>query len=265
MHATMNTATAFGEEYGTIVNTVTPIVASILQSRQPYGGFGSPGLGAQGWAGAQGWVGFGQQGGPGGFGQPGLSGGFGQRAGLEELGPIVAAVLASLQGHAFQQPYLQQPYLPGLQPYFSAQQPFAGQSPYRRSVAVRGVPGRDGPGGSALRGRADREHDHGARGLAGPEPQLPGPLRPIPAEGGLARDASRGSGGAPGPRRCHVAQRIGAVVVILSVPVARKSSATHTKSNAGSAPFLVMNLIRGPAPCAPIPSPTTPSSLSETT
>jgi hypothetical protein len=71
--------TFFGEDIGTIVNTVTPIVASMLQGRtfqQPYGFGGSPfaqgmhggqGLhGAQGWPGAQG----GWPGGFGGFGSP---------------------------------------------------------------------------------------------------------------------------------------------------------------------------------------------------
>jgi caspase domain-containing protein len=130
MHATMNAPTAFGEEYGTIVNTVAPIVASLLQSRQPYGGF-PQGQGGLGWMGSQGW--------PGGFPQQGWGGG----AGLQEIGPIVAAVLPALlasqhsrsyqQQPYQQQPYQQQlhqqqPYLPGLQPQpFMSQQPFAQQ------------------------------------------------------------------------------------------------------------------------------------------
>ena len=67
MQATIPGAqTFFGEDIGTIVNTVTPIVASMLQGRayqQPYGGGFSPfagGMpGAQAWPGAQGfWPGF---------------------------------------------------------------------------------------------------------------------------------------------------------------------------------------------------------------
>ena len=64
MQATIPGAqTFFGEDIGTIVNTVTPIVASMLQGRayqqQPYGGgfspFGQGVQGGQGWPGAQGW------------------------------------------------------------------------------------------------------------------------------------------------------------------------------------------------------------------
>jgi len=118
MQGTMSgTPAAFGEE---IVNTVTPIVASILQARasHPYGGSFSPlgqgGFSPQGWPGSQGWS-----------GAQGWSGGLGQRGGLEEIGPIVAAVipavLAGIQGRA-----AYQPYLPGLQPQ---QQPQLFQQP----------------------------------------------------------------------------------------------------------------------------------------
>jgi len=63
MQATIPGAqTFFGEDIGTIVNTVTPIVASMLQGRayqQPYVGgfspFGQGVQGGQGWPGAQGW------------------------------------------------------------------------------------------------------------------------------------------------------------------------------------------------------------------
>jgi Caspase domain len=63
MQATIPGAqTFFGEDIGTIVNTVTPIVASMLQGRayqQPYGGglppFGQGMQAGQGWPGAQGW------------------------------------------------------------------------------------------------------------------------------------------------------------------------------------------------------------------
>jgi Caspase domain len=113
MHATMpGTSTGFGEDIGTIVNSVTPIVASILQTRayqQPFAGaFSSMAPGAPGWSGwpgSQGW---------GGFGQSGWSGGFGQRGGLEEIAPIVAAVVPAILAGLQNRPYQQ--YLPGLQP-----------------------------------------------------------------------------------------------------------------------------------------------------
>jgi hypothetical protein len=112
MQATLPGGQTFlGEDFGTIVNTVTPIVASLLQGRayQPHAGagafspfgFGIPG--SSGWMGSQGWWG----------------GGFGQRGLHEEVGQIVGAVvpaiLASFQSRAYQ------PYLPGFQP-----QPFQG-------------------------------------------------------------------------------------------------------------------------------------------
>lgn len=117
MHATLPGGQTFlGEDIGTIVNTVTPIVASVLHSRasQPYGtgyplyagayspmGFGAPGF--QGWQGPQAW----------------WSGGFGPRGQFEDVaqivGAVVPAVLATLQGRAFP------PYMPGLQPYDVAQ------------------------------------------------------------------------------------------------------------------------------------------------
>ena len=102
MHATMpGTQMQYGEDFGTILNTVTPIVASVLQARAwpPYGGyqqFGAPG--AQGWQGQQG-----------GFGA------FGQRGQFDEIAQIVSAVvpavLTGLQGRG----YPQQPFAPGFQ------------------------------------------------------------------------------------------------------------------------------------------------------
>jgi len=133
MQATIpGTQTFLGEDIGTIVNTVTPIVASLLQGRahQPYAGAGafSPlgqGLpGTPGWQGAQGWG----------------SGGFGQRSFLEEIGQVVGAVvptvLATLQSRAYQ------PYLPGFQPpYF---QGFHGQGFHGQGFHGQGFPGQAG-------------------------------------------------------------------------------------------------------------------------
>lgn len=98
--------TLFGDDIGTIVNTVTPVVASMLQGRahQPYGGAPfSPGAG--GWGGWQ--------------------GGLGQRALLEEAAHIacavIPAVLPALQARSH---FQQQPYLPPFQ-----QQPFLAPFP----------------------------------------------------------------------------------------------------------------------------------------
>jgi hypothetical protein len=69
MQATIPGAqTFFGEDIGTIVNTVTPIVASMLQGRGGFSPFGQGVPGGQGWPGAQGqgWW----QGGFGGFQSP---------------------------------------------------------------------------------------------------------------------------------------------------------------------------------------------------
>src|SRR5215472_13719861 len=106
-----------GEDIGTIVNTVTPIVASVLQSRawqQPSAAFGSPMMPGLGWQGTQSWPsGFGQgiygQGalGQGGFGQAGFGqagvghagfgqAGFGQRGFAEEIGQVVATVIPAV-------------------------------------------------------------------------------------------------------------------------------------------------------------------------
>ena len=135
MHATMpGTQTQYGDELGTIVNTVTPIVASVLQSRawQPYGGYqqygghgslpfatGGPGL--QGWQGQQGGFG-GFQGGFG--GQQGWHGAFGQRGQFDEIAQLVSAVvpavLTSLQGRGYQQPFA---------PGFQFQSPMGGGLP----------------------------------------------------------------------------------------------------------------------------------------
>ena len=104
MQATLPGGQTFlGEDVGTIVNTVTPIVVSLLQSRayQPQpgaGGFSPFGSGTPGWMGSQGSWG-------GGFGQRGLHDEIGQI-----VGAVVPAVLASLQSRAYQ------PYLPGFQP-----------------------------------------------------------------------------------------------------------------------------------------------------
>ena len=116
MHATLQGGQTFlGDDIGSIVNTVTPIVASVLQNRQyrPYMGAGqlSP-YGLQsglGWSGAQGW--------PGSFGQRGL---FDEIAQI--VGAVIPAVLPVLQTRAMQLqfPFFQQPYL---QP-FQWSQPF---------------------------------------------------------------------------------------------------------------------------------------------
>src|SRR5262245_36412502 len=60
MHATLPGSQPFlGEDIGTMVNTITPIVASVLQARalQPYAGGFAPqagGLSGLGWQGSQG-------------------------------------------------------------------------------------------------------------------------------------------------------------------------------------------------------------------
>ena len=131
MHATIpGGQTLLGDDIGTIVNTVTPIVASVLQSRvhQPYAGatfspLGLGPLGSQGWPGTQGW----------------WQGGLGQRGLLDEIGQVVGAVIPAvlpvLQSRQFSfqpfQPYFQpfqwysqpfhSPMGPGLQPYEIAQ------------------------------------------------------------------------------------------------------------------------------------------------
>ena len=131
MHATMpGTQTQYGEELGTILNTVTPIVASVLQARawQPYGGYQQYGAGSSlpqgfGTPGIQGW-----QGQPGGFG--GWFGAFGQRGQFDEIAQIVSAVvpavLMGLQTRQQQQPFapgfqFHPPLGGGLQPYDVAQ------------------------------------------------------------------------------------------------------------------------------------------------
>jgi hypothetical protein len=136
MHATIPGGQTFlGDDIGTIVNTVTPIVASVLHGRgsQPYGGY-------QPWAGGYSPMGFGAQGfGAQGFGAQGFQGsqspygwwqgGVGQRGQFEEVaqlvGAIVPVVLAGLQSR-FHQPYqpgfqFQSPMGAGLQPYDIAQ------------------------------------------------------------------------------------------------------------------------------------------------
>ena len=166
MQATMpGSQIGFGEDIGTVVNTVTPIVASILQARayqqqpygqqgygqqqQPYGqqgygqpfgqqaygggmGYGAPlGFGAQGsqgWPGSQGPQGWpGAQGWQAAQGWPG-SGGFGQHGMLDEVGPIVAAVVPAILAGLQSRPY--QPFLPGFQP----QQNFQGFQPQQQPV-----------------------------------------------------------------------------------------------------------------------------------
>ena len=121
MHATIPGAQSFlGDDIGTMVNTITPIVASVLQGRayQPYAGAGAFSLQAQGmpgfpgWQGAPGW-------GPGGFGQRGLP-----EEVAQIVGAVVPAVLASFQTRAYQ------PYLPGFQP-----QPFQGVSLQPHEIA----------------------------------------------------------------------------------------------------------------------------------
>ena len=102
--------TFLGEDIGTIVNTMTPIVASVLQGRgyQPYTG-----------GGAFAPVGFGFQGSPG-WASQGWQGQGGYR-GHDEINQIVAAVapavLWNLQNRAQQQPpyFQQQPFFPGAQ------------------------------------------------------------------------------------------------------------------------------------------------------
>jgi hypothetical protein len=103
MQATIPGAqTFFGEDIGTIVNTVTPIVASMLQGRayqQPYGGgfspFGQGMHGAQGWWQGSGFQGF--------HGYPGQQG-----ANLQpyEIAQIVSAVtplvVSLLQSRSYQ-------------------------------------------------------------------------------------------------------------------------------------------------------------------
>jgi Caspase domain len=159
MHATMSgSQTGFGEDIGTVVNAVTPIVASIIQARAyqpPYGGaFASMGYGApmgygaqsgqgwpggsQGWAGPQSWPG--SQNWPGsqhwqgsqGWGAQGA--GFGPRGMLDDIGSIVAAVVPAVLASFQIRPY--QPFLPGLQPqpqslqgFPPMQQPFQGYQP----------------------------------------------------------------------------------------------------------------------------------------
>ena len=114
MHATLP-----GEDLGTIVNTVTPIVASVLHSRglqQPYGGF-------QPWQSPYQW-----------------QGGFGQQHGqFEQIAQLVSAVLPpvlmSLQ-HRFQQPYqFQPPYQQGFQSPFGG----GGLPPYELAHIVQTV------------------------------------------------------------------------------------------------------------------------------
>ncbi len=117
MHATIPGGQTFvGEDMGAIVNTVTPIVASVLQQTRGFsphagaGGFSPFGFGAPGWSGQQGSGG----------------GGFGQQRGLQEevgqiVGLVVPAVLASLQNRSYQQPYL-----PGFQPQGFQPQSFQG-------------------------------------------------------------------------------------------------------------------------------------------
>jgi hypothetical protein len=112
--------TLHGDEIGTIVNTVTPIVASVLQGRgQPWaGGYGQGfGQGFQQWQSPYQW-----------------QGGFGQQHGqLEQIAQLVGAilppVLMNLQQQRFHQPYQQQPFL-GLQSPLGFQQPFGLQPPF---------------------------------------------------------------------------------------------------------------------------------------
>jgi len=118
MQATYPGQALFGEDIGTIVNTMTPIVASVLQGRgyQPYassGAFAPMGFGPQGspaWGG-QGWQGQGAYGWSG--------GGFGQKSLHDEIGQIVGAVvpavLWSLQSRGYQQPHLQGAQFPPFQ------------------------------------------------------------------------------------------------------------------------------------------------------
>lgn len=114
MHATLQGGqTLLGDDIGSIVNTVTPIVASVLQSRQyqPYAG---------GWSGAQGW--------------PAT---FNQRGPLDEIGQIVGAVIPAvlpvLQHRAMQLqfPFFQPPFQSSFQPFGQPYlQPFQWSQPF---------------------------------------------------------------------------------------------------------------------------------------
>jgi caspase domain-containing protein len=116
MHMTMMPGqTTFGDDLGTIVNTVTPIVASVLQARQqqPYGGQPWPYGGYSGWSQ-----------GPQGLQQMSLP--FAQIPPYEVAqitSTVTPIVLALLQGRGLQQPF-------GGQQPFGVQQPFGGQQAF---------------------------------------------------------------------------------------------------------------------------------------